>query len=45
MNVYVILAVLALIAIVVSFHPNFEVLHRVGSLLLAIDLVLYFYDK
>jgi hypothetical protein len=45
MTVYLILAVLALLAIVVSFVPKLEILHKVGSLLLSLDLVVYFLDK
>jgi hypothetical protein len=44
-SVYFLLALLALAAIVVSFHPRFEVLHKVGSVLLAVDLAVYFADR
>jgi hypothetical protein len=42
-NIYVILAALALGAIVLSFVPQsgWDVLHKIGSTLLAIDVLAY----
>ena len=42
MTIYLVLAIIALGLVLLSFVPNWEILHKVGSVFLALDLIIYF---
>lgn len=45
LTVYVILAAFALLLVGLSLLPRFEVLHKIATLLLALDLFVYFLER